>query len=167
MKAMWRRWRAASLFLAGAAASAASLAGACSVSATTLAFGRYQPLTFADKLVSLDRTSDATVSVACTGIVTGGSYTIALGPSPVGNSTVPRYLAHGGGGPAMAFNIYTDAALTSVWGDGFSGALLSGTIPTGDSSRSHAVFGRIPAGQNLLRAGSYSGSLTLTIRYEP
>jgi len=29
------------------------------------------------------------------------------------------------------------------------------------------VFGKVPAGQSSLRVGSYSGALTLTIRYNP
>lgn len=152
--------------LAGLAASA-SVAGACSVSATSMAFGRYQPLTFAGKLASADLTSDATVSLVCTAISTGGSYTVRLGPSAQGNSIVPRYLAHDGGGPGMAFNVYLDGAYTSVWGDGFTGAVISGSIPSGDSTSSHSVFGKVPAGQSTLRAGSYSSFLTMTIIYNP
>jgi spore coat protein U-like protein len=159
--------RAALLALAACGAAACSIAGTCGVSATTLAFGQYQPLNFADKLATSDRTTDATVSVVCTAIATGGSYTIALGPSAQGNSIVPRYLTHGAGGPGMAFNVYLDGAYTTVWGDGFTGSLISGSIPVGDSSQSHVVFGKVPAGQSSLRAGSYSGSLTLTIRYNP
>lgn len=155
------------LFLLGGAAASPALAGGCSVSATEMAFGRYQPLHFAGKLASADRTSDVTVSVTCTAIATGGGYTIGLGPSTSGSSIVPRYLAHEGGGPPMVFNVYRDASFTSVWGDGFTGALLSGSIPLGDSTSSHAAFGRVPAGQGALRAGSYSGTLTLTIRYNP
>jgi spore coat protein U-like protein len=159
--------RAAALALAACGAAAGSSAGTCGVSATTLAFGQYQPLDFAGKLASGDRTADATVSVVCTAIATGGSYTIALGPSAQGNSIVPRYLTHGGGGPGMAFNVYLDGAYTAVWGDGFTGSLISGSIPIGDSSQTHIVFGKVPAGQGSLRVGSYSGSLTLTVRYNP
>jgi spore coat protein U-like protein len=145
----------------------AAIAGSCSVSSPGLAFGRYQPLTFAGKLNSIDATADATVSIVCTAISTGGSYTISLGPSPQGNSIIPRYLAHSAGGPGMAFNVYLDSTYTSVWGDGFTGSLLTGSIPVGDSGRTHTVFGRVPAGQNLLKAGNYSTSLTMTITYNP
>jgi spore coat protein U-like protein len=147
--------------------AASASAGSCTVSTTGLAFGAYQPLTFAGKLVSADVTSDATVSVVCTGITTGGSYTIALGPSPQGNSIIPRYLAHNAGGPAMAFNVYLDSSYMTVWGDGFTGSAITGTLPIGDSSQRYSVFGRIPAGQSSLMAGTYSGSLTMTITYNP
>jgi spore coat protein U-like protein len=146
---------------------AVAIAGSCSISSSGLAFGRYQPLTFAGKLTSTDATADATVSVVCTAITAGGSYTISLGPSPQGNSMIPRYLAHDAGGSAMAFNVYLDSTYTSVWGDGFTGSPITGSIPVGDSSQSRTVFGRVPAGQNQLRAGNYSASLTMTITYNP
>lgn len=159
--------RTTALLVLGLACSAHSLAGGCSVTSTSLAFGRYQPLTFAGKLTSTDRTSDATVSVQCTAIAVGGSYSISLGPGAQASSIIPRYLSHDAGGPGMAFNVYLDATYTSVWGDGFTGSVLSGSIPLGDSSQSHTVFGRVPAGQQQLRAGSYLGSLTITISYNP
>jgi spore coat protein U-like protein len=164
---MHRRARAAAIVVGWLAAAGAAMAGTCGVSATGLAFGQYQPLTFEGKLASADRTADATVSVVCTAISGGGGYTIALGPSPQGNSIVPRYLASGAGGPAMAFNVYLDGAYTAVWGDGFTGAVINGTIPVGDSTQSHTVFGKVPAGQSTLRAGTYSGSLTMTVTFNP
>jgi spore coat protein U-like protein len=159
--------QATAVALLSMACTATALAGACSVSVTPMAFGPYQPLTFDGKLTSTDRTADATVSLACTAVALGGSYTITLGPSGLGNSIVPRYLAHEGGGPWMAFNVYLDAAYTSVWGDGFSGAVIGGTIASGDSHRSQAVFGKLPAGQSSLKAGNYSGALTMRITYNP
>lgn len=162
-----RLLRASALTLAGLGWAAAGLAGSCSVSTTGMAFGRYQPLTFAGKLTSNDRTSDAAISIACTAIAAGGSYSISLGPTVQGNSIVPRYLGHDAGGPGMAFNVYLDPTFTSVWGDGFTGALIAGSIPSGDSAQSHTVFGRVPAGQNQLRAGNYSSSVTMTITYNP
>lgn len=148
-------------------AAGTACAGACSVSTTGLAFGAYQPLTFAGKLASTPRTSDALISVVCTGIVAGGSYTIGLGPSMAGNSIDPRYLVNSSGGPDMVFNVYREASYVSIWGDGFSGGLLSGSIPIGDSNQSHTVYGKIPAGQSTLRAGTFSGTMTMTLTYNP
>lgn len=139
----------------------------CTVSSSGLAFGAYQPLTFAGKLTSVDKTSDATISLSCTGIVTGGSYSIALGPSTVGNSMSPRYLANPQGAPHLAFNVYREATYSTVWGDGTGGGMIAGTIPAGDSIQSHTVFGRMPGGQSSLRVGSYSGTLLMTVTYNP
>lgn len=147
--------------------AAYAYAGGCAISSSGLAFGAYPPLSFAGKLASADRTSDATVSLVCTGIATGGDYSIALGPSPTGNSMSPRYLANSNGGADMAFNVYREASFSTIWGDSFTGMVLGGTIPVGDSARSHTVFGRIPAGQSTLKPGSFSGSLSMTITYNP
>ena len=145
-------------------------AGACAVSSSGLAFGPYQPLTFPGKLASAATTSDARVDIVCTGIVAGGAYTVALGPASAGggNRISVRYLSGDAGGDDMAFNVYLDPAHTQVWGDGIiAGSLMSGTIPPGNSNQSHTVYGRIQAGQSTLRAGSYSGWLTMTVSYNP
>lgn len=162
-----RTLRAALAAIVAIGWQAGAHAGSCTVSSPGLAFGIYQPLTFTGKLLSADKTSDASVSVACSGLAEGGSYSIALGPGTAGNSIIPRYLANSNGGDPMAYNVYRDAAYTSVWGDGFTGSLITGSLPVGDSSQSHTVFGRIPAGQNTLKAGSFSGALTITLTYNP
>lgn len=152
------------------AATGSVQAGSCTVSSSGLAFGAYQPLTFAGKLTSVDKTSTATVSVVCTGIVTGGSYTISLGAGSygAGDRISTRYLNNTpNGGDYMAFNVFTEASYTTVWGNGSIGALLNGSIPTGGSNTSHTVYGKIPAGQNTLKAGSFSDSTIMTLTYNP
>jgi spore coat protein U-like protein len=139
----------------------------CTVTSNGLSLGPYQALTFGSELRSSESTGVTTVTLACTGIATGGSYSMALGPSPAGNSFNPRYLANSAGGPPMAFNVYRDAAHTAIWGDGSTGSLVTGTLPPGDSTHSHVGYGRVPPGQNLLRRGSFSGTLVLTVTYDP
>jgi spore coat protein U-like protein len=145
-------------------------AAGCTVSSPGLAFGAYQPLTVPGKLTSSNKESTATISVACTGIVTGGSYTIALGPSLVGagNGISTRYLANASGGDYMAFNVYKELSYSTIWGDGITaGSMITGSIAAGDSSQSHSVYGKIPAGQSTLKAGSFTDSLTMTLTYNP
>lgn len=152
-----------------AAAGGARADGACSISSTGLAFGSYQPLTFAGKLLSTDKTSLTTISVVCTAIAVGGAYTISLGPGNYGTIT-NRYMNNTtNGGANMAFNVYTEGAYTVVWGVGGAGAgsTLNGSIPTGNSNLSHTVYGKVPGGQNTLKAGSYSDSMVMTITYVP
>lgn len=148
-------------------------AGSCTVSSSGLAFGAYQPLTFAGKLTSADKTSTATVSLVCTGITTGGAYAIKLGPDNFGGVS-SRYLRNDsspGTAPYMLYNIYTDFNYGTIWGDGITGGLLTGTVPTGDSTTitlpPQTVYGKIPAGQNTLRVGNYSGSLVMTVTFNP
>lgn len=144
------------------------LAGSCTVSSGGMAFGTYQPLTLEGKWLSTSKTSSATVSVVCTSIAVGGSYTLSLGPSNYGsgNRIATRYLNNNAnGGDLMVFNVFTDPSHTAIWGG--SGSLLSGTIGHGDSNQSHTVYGQVPAGQNTLKAGNFSDSLLMTLRYEP
>jgi spore coat protein U-like protein len=160
---------AIALLLALVFAAQARAAG-CTVSSSGLAFGAYQPLTFPGKLTSVAVTSNATISVVCTGMVSASTYTIALGPSIVGSGDriSTRFLANTNGGDHMVFNVYREASYSTIWGDGITaGSVLGGTLPTGDSNQSHAVYGRIAAAQNKLMAGSFSGSLTMTLTYSP
>jgi spore coat protein U-like protein len=152
------------------ACGAALAAGACAISSSGLAFGAYQPLTFPGKLVSVERPSTATVSVMCTGIAAGGAYSIGLGPGTygAGDRISTRYLNNTvNGGALMEFNVYADAGYTTVWGNGIIGSVFSGSIPAGDSTRTHTAYGKVPAGQNTLKAGSFSDWLTMTITYNP
>jgi spore coat protein U-like protein len=146
-------------------------AGAKGCTATTsgLAFGPYRPLSFIGKLDSTDVTSDASVVVSCTG-ASGGNYTVTLGPSVngPGDRISVRYMAGSAGGDDMAFNVYLDPGHTIIWGDGITaGSSLGGSVPPGDSTRTHTIYGRIPGGQNKLRAGAYSTWLTMTITFSP
>lgn len=144
-----------------------SLAGCahagCTTSFSGMAFGAYATL------VSADVTSTAQIDVICQGMPEGGSYTLALGPSAdgVGNRISTRHLANTRGGDLMAFNLFTDANRTAVWGDGVTGALILGTLDAGGRPSSMVVYGKIPAGQRTLRAGSFHGSMTITLTYNP
>lgn len=145
-------------------------AGSCTISSSGLAFGTYQPLTFASKLTSTDVTSTATVSMVCTGITGGGDYGISLGPGAYGSGDriSTRYMNNASnGGDYMTYNIYTGATYQTVWGNGTIGSLIAGTLATGDSSPSHTVYGKVPAGQNTLKAGTFSDTLTITLTYNP
>lgn len=156
------------LLLALGAAGQVNAAG-CTVSSSGLVFGSYQPLNSVGKLRSDPSTSSAIVSVICSGIVNGGAYRIALGPSMSGSGDriSTRYLTSARGGDGMAFNVYREASYSTVWGDGIvAGSPLGAALPPGNSSQSHTVNGRIPAGQSSLRAGNYFGSLTLTLSYQ-
>lgn len=144
----------------------------CNVSSSGLSFGPYQPLTFPGHFTSVDAVSTGTVSITCSNMVALASYTLALGASAdgAGDRISTRYLANSSGGPNMAFNIYTDATRSVVWGNGSTGAVISGSLPLitlGSQTQNVTVYGKIPAGQNTLKAGTYSGPLTITLTYNP
>lgn len=151
-------------------ASGAAHAG-CTVSSTGMAFGAYQPLTVSGSLMSSDKTSDASIAIVCTGISVLSSYNLALGPSMTGagDRISNRYLSNTSGGADMLFNVYTTPLHTTVWGNGSTGSLIAGVIPIslGSHTQTVTVYGRIPGGQATLRAGSFSGSLLMTLTYNP
>ena len=144
----------------------------CSVSSTGMSFGAYQPLLFSGKLTSADVLSTGTIAITCSAVLTLGSYTLALGPNTVGmgDGISTRYMANSSGGANMMFNIYTDSNRSLVWGNGNLGSLISGSLPIitiGSQTQNVTVYGKIPAGQNNLKAGSYSGSMRMTLTYNP
>lgn len=147
-------------------APALAAAGGCSLSTSGLAFGNYQPVTLPGKVSSVDAVSNATLSMVCTGITTGGFYSVALGSSS-GNSFSPRLMTNPQGGPQMQFNVYTDPTYSTIWGDGTTGSVFTGTLAPGYSARTFTAYGKIPAGQNGLRVGSFSATLVVTLRYDP
>ena len=165
-----RRRAGAALLAALAFLAAGGAQGAgCTVSSSGLAFGAYQPLSFAGKLTSSAVTTDASVNVACAGLATGGGYTIALGPSAGGGDGISmRRMSNPAGGDAMQFNVYREPTFSTIWGDGvIAGSVLSGTVPPGDSNRSHTVYGRIGANQSTLKAGTFGVVLTMTLTFSP
>ena len=160
------------LGLYAVAGTAHALGATCSVNSTGMSFGAYQPITFPGKLTSADKTSTATVTVSCSGLLSFGAYTISLGPAHYGggDGISARYLGNTtNGGAFMAYNIFTSATYGTVWGNGSTGGIISGSAPLilGTSTNNHTVYGKIPAGQTTLKAGSFSDSLTMTISYNP
>ena len=143
-----------------------SVAGAatCSVTASTLAFGTYNPLTG----TALDSTT--TINVSCTKGVSGPetvNYTIAL--STGSGSYVTRTMSSGA--QVMNYNLDTTTGRTTVWGNGTGATVTvsnSFSLTNGSPTQNlnHTVFGRIPNGQDV-GAGSYlTGTpITVTVTY--
>ena len=136
------------------ACGAPAMAAGCVVSTSGIAFGSYDPL----QAAALD--SAAELAVRCTAPT---AYGVALGMGA--GRYDGRLLSGGGRGAGLVYNLFVDASRTTVWGDGSaSTALVSGVAPDGGVSARHAVYGRIPARQNL-PAGTYSDSVGILVSY--
>jgi spore coat protein U-like protein len=140
-------------------ASAQSCEAACnfgnapSVTAPTLDFGTYLP--------SSSSTSNVTVSITCPsgGTVPPLTFTMGKGGSGTYSS---RQLSNGA--HLLNYNIYRQAAFTSVYGDG-SGGSVNASYPGGSATTVTTIgYGMIPANQ-YAAAGIYSDSIVLTIIY--
>lgn len=151
----------ASLFLAPGRARAAcaplSLCS-CSVTATSVNFGIYNPLS------SVANDSTGTVRVVCTlTVALPGSFTVDLSTGGSG-SYAARKLRNGTSN--LLYNLYTDTTHTQVWGNGTGGSVevsrtFSGLLAI---DRSLTIYGRIAAGQNV-PAGTYNDTILVTVTY--
>ena len=137
----------------------------CSVSATGLSFGSY------DVFAAGAITSTTTLSVTCT-LTSGGAttvnYVVALAPGSSG-TFVQRQMKNGGN--ALGYNLYSDPARTTVWGDGtgsaptVSGMPMTLKPPTPSTKTDNfTVYGNVPALQDAA-VGAYSDNITITLTY--
>lgn len=131
----------------------------CLVSSANLAFGNYTPNTGA-------LTGSSNITVRCTKTT---PYTVSLNVgTTTGGTYAQRLLANGTN--TLQYNLYTTAALTTIWGDGTGG---TGTIAgTGNgvsasSAITHTVHGQLPdnAANQDAPPGSYSDTITVTVTY--
>jgi len=156
----WRRPALAVAIGAGVAAVCGNAWGmTCSVAATGVNFGTYNPLS------GTPNAATGTVTVTCN-VLAGllASWTVALN---TGNSTsfAPRLLVSGAS--QLTYNLYTSAAYSSIWGDGSGTTTLVSdqrTLIVGSNISNYTVYGRIPAGQDA-GAGTYLDTIVVTVDY--
>lgn len=128
----------------------------CSVSATPLAFGNYDPVT-ANATTNLQ--ASASVTVVCT---KGSNPTVGL--SAGSNAPGPVALrAMASEGNKLSYEIAKDAAFTQAWSDSGSELYKIGTVSSLNPINI-PVHGRIPAGQNVPE-GNYTDSVTVTVNF--
>jgi spore coat protein U-like protein len=127
----------------------------CSIgSATGVVFGSYD--IFSGSPVD----STGTISYLCSDV--GGADSIIIHLSKGSSATYsPRTLVSGL--YELSYNLYLDAARSSIWGDATSGTSEYGPlIPQGGVSTDVTLYGRIPAGQNA-HVGTYSDTVVVTL----
>jgi spore coat protein U-like protein len=131
----------------------------CTISATPVSFGAYN--------VFVVSATDSTGSLTfrCTGTGNSGSnisISIALSKGGSGSFTSRAMLATGN---SLGYNLYRNAARTTIWGDGTGGTrAYVNTNVTRNQNIALTVYGRIPAQQDVT-AGSYADTVTATINF--
>jgi spore coat protein U-like protein len=142
-------------------------AASCTVTATSVAFGVYA------SPGGVQTDSSGTVTVTCTPdfilLACKTPYTVSLSQGGAA-SYAPRKLASGAN--TLNYNLYTNAARSTVWGDGSGGSsTVVGTVSTSilsllclSGSNNHTVYSRIPAAQSVA-AGAYADTITVTVTY--
>jgi spore coat protein U-like protein len=144
----------AAVCLVGATNAAAQLAPSCTISVVSVAFGTYNVFTVppAD--------SAGSVTFRCNSAAANISVTLSKGAS---STFTPRTMTQVG--EALGYNLYLDAARTSVWGDGTGGtSTYTDANPPNNQNVTVPIYGRIPAGQDVC-AGLYSDTVLATINF--
>ncbi|RKE24241.1 spore coat protein U-like protein [Paraburkholderia sp. BL23I1N1] len=130
----------------------ATVVNNCQINATNMAFTATGLLGSALKATS-------TITARCTN---GDAYRIALNGGLSGN-VAARQMQRSGGSGAVNYQLYTDAARTSAWGDGTAGTTMATGTGSGNVD-SFTVYGVVPA-QSTPMPGSYSDTITATISF--
>ncbi len=141
-------------FGAFVAIGAHAAAQACTISATSVAFGTY------DTISAVDDVGTGTITVVCHPSVNSPVVHIEGGSS---GSIQSRQMRNGA--TSLDYNLYTDASRLILWGNGAVGAAvtLSGGNSAGGQRRfDRTIYGRIPARQNV-GTGVYSDTLVITV----
>ena len=150
----------AGLLLAGNAAQAqtdtfnvtASVGDACSVTATDLGFGAYDPLS------ATDTDASSTMDVTCT---LSTAYNVGLDAGTgTGASTTTRILEFGAN--QLNYILSQNVGHTTNWGNSAGVDTVAGT-GTG-AAQTLTVYGRIAALQSV-PAGSYADVITVTVTF--
>jgi spore coat protein U-like protein len=135
--------------------SRAEAAPNCTISTTSVSFGSY------DVFSSTPTDSTGTVSYRCSGNAPSVLITLNKGSSATFN---PRTLKSGAN--VLTYNLFTDAARTSIWGDGTgSTTFYQKSPPPNNTMVNVTVYGRIPAAQDVGASPSYTDSVTATINF--
>lgn len=134
----------------------ATVADACSVAATNLAFGSVTPVTN----TNIDATS--TVTVTCS-LGTAYNITLDAGANASVAGDVTKRRMKDGGTNHLSYQMYSDTARTVVWGNTVGTNSVAGT-GTGLGVAA-IVYGRIPSGQQETATGSYTDTINVTVTY--
>jgi spore coat protein U-like protein len=145
--------RAAGLLAMLLWASDAGAAG-CSVSTTSVDFGTY------DVFDPAPNDSTGSVTLNCNG--GAKNVTVAINRGGASSFALRRMRQ---GTEQLFYNLFVDAARTTIWGDGSSGTQTYDVgNPPNNKDETLTIYARVPAGQDV-SSGSYSDSVTVTVNY--
>ncbi|MDR3521335.1 MAG: spore coat protein U domain-containing protein [Acidocella sp.] len=140
-------------------ASQCTTSGSITITATTLAFGIYDPTNITPT------PSTTTITVRCTN--TGRTLpplSLAISAGDSGSFTPTRYMKGSAAGTVLNYQLYDNSTDSTVWGDGTGG---TGTLSGGNGAsytQAFTGYGQIPVSQ-YTTPGSYTDTLTVTLTY--
>ena len=145
---------AAAAALVVLSASNAFAQASCTISVTSVNFGSYN--VFGGSATD----STGTVVYNCNNMAHNIVITLSKGAS---SSFNPRTMTRSG--ETLNYNLFRDAARTTIWGDGTSGtSTYSDNNPPNATNVTVTVYGRVPSGQDV-SAGVYSDTVSAVINF--
>jgi spore coat protein U-like protein len=134
----------------------ANVQAACGIATTPISFGAY------DVFSVIPLRSTGTFTVTCNE-APPPTVMISVGPSAATGIFNPRQM-RSSGGDLLDYNLFTDSAMTQVWGDGLTGGSTLQQKVTKNKPWNAIIYGNLPAQQNV-SVGSYSDSVVVTIMW--
>ncbi|GAM99988.1 sigma-fimbriae tip adhesin [alpha proteobacterium U9-1i] len=130
----------------------ATVVASCSVDASDLLFGDYDPVAASPLDIG------TSIGVTCTN---GTAYVVSLDEGLGAGATVAsrRMTA---GADTLTYSLYRNAGRTNVWGETAGVNTVAGT--GSGAEQDIDVFGRVPANQTA-PAGAFSDTVTVTVTY--
>jgi len=125
----------------------------CSVSATNMNFGTLG-------LLTINYDANSVITPVCTA---GTVYNLGLDGGTVAGSAPGARLLGNAGGSTILFDLYRDAARSTMWGNTAGTNTVSGT-GTGQA-QPYTVYGRIAPQATTPAAGTYNTTITVTVTY--
>ena len=130
------------------------LAAQCNITSTPMNFGAYDPMS------SVPLTATGSFNISCKPNKQIFNITLQLTSGNSGSYSQRNMTS--GGGDQLFYNIYANAAQTSVLGDGSGGSVSLTQIVSRQAPWDLTFYGQIPALQNVT-PGVYNDLLTATI----
>jgi spore coat protein U-like protein len=129
-------------------------APSCTISVTSVAFGNYNVFT------TTADDSTGTITYRCNSTAANISISLSDGSSTTFN---PRTLRKGA--EVLNYNLYRNAARTTIWGNGTGGtSVYTQGNPPNNQNVNVTVYGRIPAQQDV-SAGNYTDTVSAVINF--
>jgi spore coat protein U-like protein len=132
----------------------------CDVTATSLNFGGYDIFS----QVSLDSTASIDVTCNIPSKNPQAPLTVIVSLSTGNSGNYAQRWMQSAGPDNLRYNLYTNASMSTIWGDGGGSSSTQIAFVTKDMPWQATIYSRIPAQQNI-RAGSYSDTITVTIDF--
>jgi spore coat protein U-like protein len=151
---MTRRIALTFAVVAALAGSTLTVEAACTVTATSVAFGTY------DVFQAVPSDSTGSITFRCNNSDKDIRITISAGSS---GTFADRALQQGA--ETLAYNLFSDAARTVIWGDGTGGTwTYFNHNPQNNRDIVLTVYGRLPGAQDVA-VGNYVDTVAVTLEY--